>query len=36
MAVDKSSPTTGATPVKPVVRSFCKTLTASDTSKVPA
>ncbi|KAM0902994.1 hypothetical protein ACQ4PT_018943 [Festuca glaucescens] len=32
MAVDKSSSTTGTTPVKPVVRSFCKTLTASDTS----
>ncbi|KAM0859752.1 hypothetical protein ACQ4PT_046985 [Festuca glaucescens] len=32
MAVDKSSSTTGTTPVKPVVRSFCMTLTASDTS----
>ncbi|CAM0884490.1 unnamed protein product [Alopecurus aequalis] len=31
-AVDKSTSTTGTTPVRPVVRSFCKTLTASDTS----
>ncbi|VAH83976.1 unnamed protein product [Triticum turgidum subsp. durum] len=32
MAVDKSTSTTGATPPRPAVRSFCKTLTASDTS----
>jgi len=31
-SADKSSSTTGTAPARPVVRSFCKTLTASDTS----
>ncbi|XP_062207969.1 auxin response factor 4-like isoform X2 [Phragmites australis] len=32
IAVDKASPGASATPPRPAVRSFCKTLTASDTS----
>ncbi|KAG8078960.1 hypothetical protein GUJ93_ZPchr0007g3130 [Zizania palustris] len=32
MAVEKTTPTSGPTPARSAVRSFCKTLTASDTS----
>ncbi|KAL5221354.1 hypothetical protein ABZP36_026067 [Zizania latifolia] len=32
MAVEKATPTSGPAPARPAVRSFCKTLTASDTS----